>query len=191
MTPLLSGWEFTIAALLFITAIFAVALYSLGGELRYLRALADYLGYELSAVEAGSARPPATLEVDAIRDEVRKVAATSDPLVASKQVREWQMRAHRLEPALAFWIDLLRQLGLLFTVVGLGLSFVIDRVDVGDLMTPLGLAVWTTVAGLFYSLVLSGLFGRNVPVWTDTCEKNIEAWDQRRRGDHVAGEAAR
>ena len=45
----------------------------------------------------------------------------------------------------------------------------------------LGLAVWTTVAGLAFSLVLTAQFGMKVSVWADTCEKNIEAWDSRRR----------
>ncbi|MBU1410003.1 hypothetical protein KKC22_00670, partial [Myxococcota bacterium] len=85
--------------------------------------------------------------------------------------------------ALAFWVDLLRQLGLLFTVLGLGLSLAVEPGNVQGLLAPLGLAVWTTVLGLAFSLVLTGRFGMKVAVWTDTCEKNIEAWDSRRRAD--------
>ena len=90
------------------------------------------------------------------------------------------MRAHRLEPALAFWIDFLRQLGLLFTVLGLGLSLAVGDGSANELLEPLALAVWTTVAGLIYSLWLSARFGLAVTVWADTCEKNIEAWSARR-----------
>src|SRR5690606_30026212 len=115
------------------------------------------------------------------RDQVTGVARATDAAWAHKQVRGWQMDAQRLEPALAFWVDLLRQLGLLFTVLGLGLSLTIDTSSVQDLLAPLGLAVWTTVAGLFFSLVLTALFAMKCAVWADTCEKNIEAWDRRRR----------
>ena len=90
------------------------------------------------------------------------------------------MRAQRLEPALAFWVDFLRQLGLLFTVVGLGLSLAVGGADAAQLLRPLSLAVWTTVAGLVFSIWLSAQFGMKVTVWADTCEKNIEAWNARR-----------
>ena len=100
---------------------------------------------------------------------------------ALKQVRGWQMRAQRLEPALAFWVDLLRQLGLLGTVVGLGFSMLIERTDVAKLLGPLGLAVWTTVFGLTFSIWLSAQYSMKMAAWADACEKNIEAWDSRRR----------
>jgi len=107
--------------------------------------------------------------------------AAGDPAWAQKQVRSWQMRAHRLEPALAFWNDLLRQLGLLGTVLGLGLSLAYTGKDVSKLLDPLALAVWTTVAGLAYSIWLSAIFGMKLTAWVDACEKNLEAWDARRR----------
>ena len=127
-------------------------------------------------------KPDASLVTERIRDQVSGVASSTDSAWAHKQVRGWQMEAQRLEPALAFWVDLLRQLGLLFTVLGLGLSLTLDTASVQDLLRPLGLAVWTTVAGLFFSLVLTTRFGMKVAVWADTCEKNIEAWDRRRQG---------
>jgi hypothetical protein len=92
------------------------------------------------------------------------------------------MRVQRLESGLAFWVDLLRQLGLLGTVVGLGLSMLVIGEDVTALLGPLGLAVWTTVFGLAFSIWLSALFGMKLPSWVDACEKNIEAWDGRRTG---------
>lgn len=182
---------FTIAALALIVGVFATALVLLSRELQYVRLLADYLGYaevDGSAVGKKSAKPPASLMTERIRDEVNGVLAAAEPAWANKQVRGWQMRAQRLEAALAFWVDLLRQLGLLFTVVGLGLSLAIDPGNVGDLLQPLGLAVWTTVAGLALSLVLTTRYGMRVPVWADTCEKNIEAWDSRRCAANAAAD---
>jgi hypothetical protein len=173
----------TIAALVLIAAVFAAALVLIGQELQYVRLLADYLGYaSAEAASAPESRPPrAGLVTEGIRDEVNLVLASKDETEATKRVRSWQMQVQRLESALAFWVDLLRQLGLLGTVLGLGLSLLVDSGNVVGLMRPLGLAVWTTVEGLAFSLVLTGLFGMKVSVWADTCEKNIEAWDTRRR----------
>jgi MotA/TolQ/ExbB proton channel family len=175
------GWGFTAAALGLITLVFFVAHARLGAELRYVRDLTDYLGYDLVAEGGNRQKPPATLRVDEIRDQVNQVAEASDPVWALKQVRGWQMRAQRLEPALAFWVDLLRQLGLLGTVVGLGFSMLIERSDVTRLLGPLGLAVWTTVFGLAYSIWLSARYSGKMAAWADACEKNIEAWEARAR----------
>ena len=181
---MVQGWGFTAGALILITGIFVAALVWLSQQLSHVKALANYLSYDLAtngADRQDSAKPRASLLTEKIRDEVLGVMAASDPAWAFKQVRGWQMDAQRLEPALAFWVDLLRQLGLLFTVLGLGLALAADSSDVTELLRPLSLAVWTTVAGLSYSLVLSARFGMKVAVWADTCEKNIEAWDSRRR----------
>ena len=175
---------FTIVALLLIAGVFASALVMLTRELNYVRLLADYLGYaevEASPEDDSEAKPPpAGLVTEQIRNEVKGILTARDPSWATKQIRGWQMRVQRLESALAFWVDLLRQLGLLFTVLGLGLSLALEPGNVSDLLKPLGLAVWTTVAGLALSLVLTAQFGMRVAVWADTCEKNIEAWDSRR-----------
>jgi hypothetical protein len=189
MQSLVHGWGFTIGALVLITGTFVAALQLLGQQLRSVKALADYLSYDLAVGGAegngdSAAKPSASLVTERIRDQVSGVANAADPAWAHKQVRGWQMEAQRLEPALAFWVDLLRQMGLLFTVLGLGLSLTLDTSNVQELLRPLGLAVWTTVAGLFFSLVLTARFGMKVAVWADTCEKNIEAWDRRRRGVH-------
>jgi hypothetical protein len=178
------GWGFTVVALGFISLVFFIALARLASELRYIRDLTDYLGYDLVAhSEGGSAarKPPPTLRLDEIRDQVNQVAEATDLVWALKQVRGWQMRAQRLEPALAFWVDLLRQLGLLGTVVGLGLSMLIERSDVTKLLGPLGLAVWTTVFGLTFSIWLSARYSGKMAAWADALEKNIEAWEARRR----------
>ena len=180
------SWGFTAAKVSLITLVFLAGMIHLGRELRYVRELTDYLGYDLvaSQTEATGRRtkmPSATLRLDEIRDQVNAVVESSDPVWASKQVRGWQMRANRLESALAFWVDLLRQLGLLGTVIGLALAMLIDRSDVTRMLAPLGLAVWTTVFGLAFSIWLSVLYGMKVASWSDACEKNIEAWEARRR----------
>lgn len=181
------GWGFTVTSLGFITLVFLIAIVQLGRELRYVRELTDYLGYDLVArTTEGVKRPTATLRLDSIRDQVNQVRDATDPVWAQKQVRGWQMRAQRLEPALAFWVDLLRQLGLLGTVVGLGLSMVVERSDISKLIGPLGLAVWTTVFGLTFSIWLSGQFGMKMASWADACERNIEAWDAARQSRREA-----
>jgi hypothetical protein len=184
MAALVQGWGFTAIALVFISGVFVAGFFSLRRELSWVRTLTDFLGQELARDEpvgdAEAARTPRALLLQEIRDEAKAIRSARDAAWSNKQVRGWQMRTQRLEPALGFWIDFLRQLGLLFTVVGLGLSLAIEG-SVEQLLAPLGLAVWTTVAGLAYSIWLSAQFGMTIPVWNDTCEKNIEAWDARRR----------
>jgi len=176
-----------ILSMLLICVVFGAALMTLTRELEFVQILADYLGYAEIHAPAGTqaaVRPPrAGLMTEYIRDEVNLVLSSQDETEAVKRIRTWQMQVQRLESALAFWVDLLRQLGLLFTVLGLGLSLAVEPGNVQGLLAPLGLAVWTTVLGLAFSLVLTGRFGMKVAVWTDTCEKNIEAWDSRRRAD--------
>ena len=68
------------------------------------------------------------------------------------------------------------------TGLGLGLSLAYAGKDVSKLLGPLAFKCWTTVAGLAFSNVLTSLFGMKLPAWVDACEKNMEAWDARRRG---------
>lgn len=98
------------------------------------------------------------------------------------------MRAQRLEPVLAFWVDLLRQLGLLGTVLGIGLSLMYTGSDLTKLLGPLALKVWTTVAGLACSIVLSASFAMKLTAWVDAAEKNLEAWDAKRRAGSMKTE---
>ena len=135
------------------------------GELRWVRAITDHLGLEL--VDEQAAKRQTGLEVEAIRDEAYAVLTSTDAASAQKAVRSWQMRAFRIEPALAFYGDLLKQLGLLGTVLGLGLSLATTGEDVAALLGPLALAVWTTVFGLAYSIILSALFGVKLNAWVD------------------------
>jgi MotA/TolQ/ExbB proton channel family len=179
MRDFVQGWGLTIVLLVTIGVVFFAAWLHLAAELRWVRALTDYLGTEL--VSGGRGKKPASLAVNAVRDEVNAVVVSSDPVWSQQQVRSWEMRSQRLEPAQVFWIDLLRSLGLLGTVLGLGLSMTMTGADVTKLLEPLALAVWTTVAGLALSIVLSALYGMKLTVWADACAKNLEAWDRRRQ----------
>jgi hypothetical protein len=66
-------------------------------------------------------------------------------------------------------------------VLGIGLSLAYTGSDLTKLLGPLALKVWTTVAGLACSIVLSASFAMTVTSWVDAAEKNLEAWDARRR----------
>ena len=183
MSEFVQGWGLTVASCAIITLVFIGSMLSMYRELAWVKSLTDYLGVQLAAGDddvVGEKRG-ASLVDEGIRDEAKSILAARDPAWASKQVRGWQMRAQRLEPALAFWTDFLRQLGLLGTVVGLGLAMAMSRPDAASLLEPLSLAVWTTVAGLTYSILLNLQFAMKMAAWADACEKNIEAWDARRR----------
>jgi biopolymer transport protein ExbB/TolQ len=172
------GWSLTILLCSFIVLVFLAAWLHIHRELQWVKALTDYLGYDLVSDEPVK---PGTLEQQHIRDEAHAILTSKDPAWAQKQLRSWQMRAQRLEPALAFWVDLLRQLGLLGTVLGIGLSLAYTGSDLTKLLGPLALKVWTTVAGLACSIVLSASFAMKLTAWVDAAEKNLEAWDARRR----------
>ena len=191
MEPFVQGWGLTIVLCAFIVLVFFAGWWHVHRELAWVRALTDYLGDGLVTDDAIEARPGASLEVDAIRDEAQAIAQTRDPAWAQKQVRSWQMRAQRLEPTLAFWTDLLRQLGLLGTVLGLGLSLAYTGSDVTKLLGPLALKVWTTVSGLACSILLSASFSMRLTAWVDACEKNLEAWDAQRRARLVVNQVDR
>jgi hypothetical protein len=188
--PFIQGWGLTIALCSFIVLVAFAGWWHVYRELSWVRALTDHLGFELVADEGASAKPPTSLDVQQIRDESHAILTAKDPAWTNKQVRSWQMRAQRLEPALAFWTDLLRQLGLLGTVLGIGLSLMYTGSDVTKLLGPLALKVWTTVAGLACSILLSASFGIRLTAWVDACEKNLEAWDARRLARRDATEAA-
>jgi hypothetical protein len=181
MEPFVQGWGLTIVLCGFIVLVFAAGWLHVHRELGWVKALTDHLGFELVADDPSTAKSPGSLEQQVIRDEAHAILTAKDPAWAQKQVRSWQMRAQRLEPALAFWVDLLRQLGLLGTVLGLGLSLAYTGTDVQKLLGPLALKVWTTVAGLACSILLSASFSMRLTAWVDAAEKNLEAWDAKRR----------
>lgn len=188
MAEFIQGWGLTLAFCGFIVIVAIAGWLHVHRELAWVRALTDYLGYELVADEPG-AKAPATLQAHAIRDEAHAIVTAQDAGWAQKQVRTWQMRTDRLEPALAFWTDLLRQLGLLGTVVGIGLSLGYAGTDIAALLAPLALAVWTTIVGLACSILLSASFAMKLAAWVDAAEKNLEAWDARRVARRDAGAA--
>jgi biopolymer transport protein ExbB/TolQ len=194
MAPFVQGWGLTILLCGFIVLVFLAGWWHVHRELAWVRALTDTLGDALVAEPDGAVAPakrPGSLEVLAIRDEAKAIAAAKDPAWAQKQVRSWQMRAQRLEPALGFWTDLLRQLGLLGTVLGLGLSLAYTGSDLTKLLGPLALKVWTTVAGLACSILLSASFSMRLTAWVDAAEKNLEAWDAQRQARSAAAATAR
>jgi hypothetical protein len=176
MESFIQGWGLTIALCSFIGLVFVAGWLHVHRELAWVKALTDHLGDEL----VGDAKPK-SLEQQALRDEVHSILKSKDPAWAQKQVRSWQMRAYRLEPALGFWVDLLRQLGLLGTVLAIGLSLAYTGSDLSKLLGPLAVGVWTTVVGLACSIVLSASFAMKLTAWVDAAEKNLEAWDAKRR----------
>ena len=179
MEPFIQGWGLTIALCGFIVLVFLAGWLHVHRELAWIKALTDQLGFELVTTEPDP-KKPTSLSQHQIRDEAHAILSATDPAWAQKQVRSWQMRAQRLEPTLAFWVDLLRQLGLLGTVLGIGLSLAYTGSDLTKLLGPLALKVWTTVAGLACSILLSASFAMTVTAWTDAAEKNLEAWDAKR-----------
>ena len=186
MESFVQGWSLTIVFCGFIVLVFLGGWLHVHNELAWVKALTDHLGLELVVMPASpsgdaSSAKPGTLEQQQIRDEAHAILTATDPAWAQKQVRTWQMRAQRLEPTLAFWVDLLRQLGLLGTVLGIGLSLAYTGSDLTKLLGPLALKVWTTVAGLACSILLSASFSMKLTAWVDAAEKNLEAWDAKRR----------
>jgi biopolymer transport protein ExbB/TolQ len=179
MEPFVQGWGLTIGLCSFIVLVFAAGWLHVHRELTWVKTLTDLLGDEL----VGETKPksPKSLEQQALRDEAHTILTSKDPGWAQRQVREWQMRSQRLEPTLAFWVDLLRQLGLLGTVLGIGLSLMYTGADLTKLLGPLALKVWTTVAGLACSILLSASFSMKLTSWVDAAEKNLEAWDAKRK----------
>jgi hypothetical protein len=180
MDAFVSGWGLTFLLCGFIVLVFLAGWLHVHRELVWVKALTDHLGFELVADEAAPDKGTSSLEQQVIRDEAHAILASKDPAWSQKQVRSWQMRAQRLEPALGFWVDLLRQLGLLGTVLGIGLALMYTGNDLTKLLGPLALKVWTTVTGLACSILLSASFSMKLTAWVDAAEKNLEAWDARR-----------
>jgi biopolymer transport protein ExbB/TolQ len=175
MESFIQGWGLTFALCGFIVVVFGIGWLHVHRELVWVKTLTDFLGDELVGAK------PKSLAKQALRDDAHAIITASDPAWAQRQVRSWEMRIERLEPTLAFWVDLLRQLGLLGTVLGIGLSLAYTGSDLTKLLGPLALKVWTTVAGLACSILLSASFAMRLTAWVDAADKNLEAWDARRR----------
>src|SRR3954453_24217902 len=100
MEPFVQGWGLTILLCGFIMLVFLAGWLHVHRELAWVRALTDYLGEGLVAeAEEAEVRPTSSLEVQAIRDESHAILTAADPGWAQNQVRPWNMRAQRLEPA--------------------------------------------------------------------------------------------
>src|SRR5688572_10198630 len=94
MEAFVQGWGLTVVMVAFIVVVFFAGWLHVHRELSWVRALTDHLGAELVDADA----KPASLLAQEIRDESHAVLTASDLAWAQKQVRSWQMRAHRLEP---------------------------------------------------------------------------------------------
>jgi hypothetical protein len=167
-----AGNALTVFSCAFIALMFAVGWRHLRKERNHLAALNSYilLKYRLKhriALE--------TIARDVVED-ITRVEQAEDPGRRLTHLDGLWKRAVRLEGSVEFWVDLLQKLGLLGTVVGLGLALVDQRTDANNLLEPLSLAVWTTVIGLLGSIAISWKFGRDVDVEVDTHEENLKEW---------------
>jgi biopolymer transport protein ExbB/TolQ len=178
METFVQGWSLTIALCGAIVLVFAYAWLQIARERAWVAALSAHL----LAKHVGEPDKPATGE-SRHKQEVRQAVhaiETASGIDALTRVRDLEKRVQRLEPTLAFWVDLLRQLGLLGTVIGIGLSLAYTGGDLTKLLGPLALKVWTTVAGLGCSILLSTMFARDLTWWVDDADKHLEAWVAKR-----------
>jgi biopolymer transport protein ExbB/TolQ len=172
---ILNSWPTAVAACVLITAVFVIAWLQLRQRLQFV----EIRNRQLHALlfDAGGSRPPADYWI--AKEVHKQIAAIENERSSGRRaamLRDVEVEAARLEGSVAFWVDLLRQLGLLGTVLGLGLSLLAQDTSVRGLLAPLGLAVWTTVVGLVWSIAISWRFGREVVVHADETERNVEAW---------------
>jgi hypothetical protein len=171
----LTSWVATVAACVLITAVFALAWVQLSTKLRFVEELSRQLYATLFDTPKSRERDDYWIA----KEVGRQIAAVvNEPSVGRRHamIRDFEIQAARLEGSVAFWVDLLRQLGLLGTVLGLGLALLVPDAETTKLLEPLSLAVWTTVVGLVWSIVISWKFGRTVEVHADECERVLEAW---------------
>lgn len=163
---------YTLAFCAAIILVFAGAWRHLRRERNRLAALNSYImmKYRLGVKVALDA-VPAT-----IADDIARVEDAGDPVRRKTGFEKLWKRAVRLESSVDFWVDLLQKLGLLGTVLGLGFALAIDTGSVADLLGPLSTAVWTTVAGLLCSIIISWRFGRDMDVEVDAHEEHLEEW---------------
>ena len=158
-----------------IVVVFAVAWRHLERERSFLAALNNYvmMKYRLGVQPALS-----TVESEVV-DTITRIEDTTDAVRRQTAIDGLRKRAVRLEGSVAFWVDLLQKLGLLGTVLGLGIALALQDSAVDDLLEPLSLAVWSTVAGLVASIVISWRFGRDVDVEVDAHEEHLHEWQSR------------
>ena len=173
---------YTLAFCAVIVLVFAGAWRHLRRERNRLAALNSYImmKYRLGVKVALDAVP------HAIADDIARVEDAGDAVRRQTGFEKLWKRAVRLESSVDFWVDLLQKLGLLGTVLGLGFALAVETGNVADLLGPLSTAVWTTVAGLLCSIIISWRFGRDMDVEVDAHEEHLKEWqaafgDLRRR----------
>jgi hypothetical protein len=169
---LLDGNALTVISCAFIALMFAVGWRHLRKERNHLAALNNYivLKYRL-----GHRIALESIARDVVED-ITRVEQAGDPGRRHTHLDGLWKRAVRLEGSVDFWGDLLQKLGLLGTVLGLGLALLQRQTEASDLLEPLSLAVWTTVIGLVGSIAISWKFGRDIDVEVDTHEENLKEW---------------
>ena len=174
---------YTLVFCALIAMVFAVAWRHLRRERNRLAALNNYIlmKYRLDMQVALDSVP------EEVAEDIARVEDAADRLRRQTGFDKLWKRAVRLESSVDFWVDLLQKLGLLGTVLGLGFALAIETQNVSDLLGPLSTAVWTTVAGLLFAIIISWRFGRDMDVEVDVHEEHLKEW-QAALGDHLSGE---
>lgn len=183
---LIDGNALTVVFCAFIALMFAVGWRHLRKERNHLAALNSYI---LLKYRLGHRVALESVARDVVND-ITRVEDTDEPARRQTHLEALWKRAVRLEGSVDFWVDLLQKLGLLGTVVGLGLALLQKQTSASDLLEPLSLAVWTTVIGLLGSIAISWKFGRDIDVEVDTHEEHLKEWQNAlaaRDGNGLAG----
>jgi MotA/TolQ/ExbB proton channel family len=186
---LIDGNVLTVVSCAFIALMFAVGWRHLRKERNHLAALNSYI---LLKYRLGHRIALESVARDVVED-ITRVEEADEPARRQTHMEALWKRAVRLEGSVDFWGDLLQKLGLLGTVVGLGLALLQKQTSANDLLAPLSLAVWTTVIGLLGSIAISWKFGRDIDVEVDTHEEHLKEWQNAlaaRDPDGLAGRPA-
>lgn len=185
MFELIDGNALTVVSCAFIALMFAVGWRHLRKERNHLAALNSYI---LLKYRLGHRVALESVARDVVND-ITRIEDADEPARRQTHMEALWKRAVRLEGSVDFWVDLLQKLGLLGTVVGLGLALLQKQTSASDLLEPLSLAVWTTVIGLLGSIAISWKFGRDIDVEVDTHEEHLKEWQNAlaaRDGDGLA-----
>jgi hypothetical protein len=169
---LIDGNALTVVSCGFIALMFAVGWRHLRKERNHLAALNSYI---LLKYRLGHRIALESVARDVVED-ITRVEQPDEPARRQTHLEALWKRAVRLEGSVDFWGDLLQKLGLLGTVVGLGVALLQKQTSANDLLAPLSLAVWTTVIGLLGSIAISWKFGRDIDVEVDTHEEHLKEW---------------
>jgi hypothetical protein len=191
MLAFLNSWASTVGFCVLITGVFVVAWVQLTARMTIVEHRNIEMNRRLYAADAeptpGTEPAPKQRRADLliterVQQEVEFVMTTKDAGKRQAAVHKLRMEAARLEGAVAFWVDLLRQLGLLGTVLGLGLALALKQ-SLDNLLQPLSLAVWTTVVGLVWSILISWRF-HGVEAHADMCERYLDAVTRQDMKEH-------